>query len=297
MKNNLHKEGFDFLTIGDKKYFDIISLSVNQINKIYPNAKTFIYDWGFDNKQKEILKNKKNVILLSWNKLFLDVNVTFTSLLQKLKIVYGIRINNIRTFLSFLKKKKYSKDQYSEFIKRQILFANKVFVFLDHAKKNKQNFVFLDGDACVINRFDELLADNFDIGVTLRRKSEINLKFGECVALNSGVIFFFGSANKNEKFIKLWLKKTLSIKEPWVEQTALSRMLLEVDPYIFNDYYKVVALNSNNERINVKVLPCEIYNYNWIEEGFNPKIQKILHFKSGRHIRKIFDETIAKIDE
>lgn len=297
MKNNLQKEKFDFLTIGDKKYFDFISLSVNQINKIYPEKKIFIYDWGFNNKQKEILKNKKNVILLSWNKLFLDVNITFTSFLQKLKIVYGIRINNIRTFFSFLKKKKYLKNQYSEFIKRQMLFANKVFCFSHFAKKYKDNFVFLDGDACVINRFDELFVDNFDIGVTLRRKSEINLKFGDCTALNSGVIFFFGGVNKNEKFIKLWVKKTLSIKEPWVEQTALSRMLLEVDPYIFEDYYKEVALGSNNEQINVKVLPCEIYNYNWIEEGFDPKKIKILHFKSGRYMRKILNKTITKLHE
>lgn len=282
MKNNLHKGGFDFLTIGDKKYFDLISLSVNQINKIYPDAKIFIYDWGFTPNQAGYLKRQANVEVIRWSIL----NLHLAKLCDLLKVfIKGGFSGKYKEYLSFIRH-----------IRLENLYANKVFVFGDHAKKHSRNFVFLDGDAFIINKFDELFEKNFDIGVTLRRKNEVDIRFGNCNALNSGVIFFFGG-EKNKKFIELWMKKMNNINERYIEQTALSRMLLEVNQDIFTGDYKSASLHSDNEKIIIKTLPCEIYNYNWIEEGVDFEHVKILHFKCGRYHTKEFNHIVKILSE
>ena len=41
-------------------------------------------------------------------------------------------------------------------------------------------------------------------------------------------------------------------------------------------------------------MPCERYNYNWIEEGFDKKRNKILHFKSNRFNKLEFQKIISR---
>ena len=185
----------NFVTIGDKNFFEPINFSVDQINKIYPESKTFVYDWGFTETQKEILK-QKGAYVLAWDIIDNNIVIKFSSFFQKIKVIYGIR--DIRSFLIFLRDKKYKKRSSLKMIKRENLFINKTLCLQDYIKNFGGNFVFLDGDAFIINNFDEILEQDFDIGVTLRRKHEIRLGFGECNALNAGVLFFLGGNEKNK---------------------------------------------------------------------------------------------------
>lgn len=261
---------FSFLTIGDKKYFDTILISAKQAKKIYPDSRFFIYDWGFTPEQIISLKKNTNVEIVKWNILRLELSLIIR---WAYAMVRGRLLGN--KFMASL--------QPIRNIKIENLYVNKVFCFLDYIKRFGGNFIFLDGDAFIINSFDELLKQDFDICVTLRRKSEINLGIGGCSALNAGVIFFLGGTEKNKEFINLWIKKINKTEERWIEQTALSRMLLDANPTIFDDFYKETILNADNGNVKIKILPCEIYNYNWIEEGLDRNKVKIVHLKSGRH--------------
>lgn len=282
----------NFVTIGDKNFFRTIIFSVRQVKKLYPESKFYIYDWGFTDKQIDKINNHNNTTIIRWEKKFIDLNIQFNNFFQKLGVVYGI--NNIKGLIRYIIKTK-SRDNYLNFIKREMKFANKLFCLLDICKKSKENFIFLDGDAFLINRIDELFNMDFDIGVTLRRKREINLEKGNCMGLNAGVIIFKGGA-KNRTFLDFWKSQMLRTNECFVEQTSLTRIIEKIDKNIFDNYYNEGALTLSDQKIKIKIFPCEVYNYNWIEEGFNKEKNKILHFKGGRHSKEKFNNLIKELE-
>jgi hypothetical protein len=276
----------NFLTIGDKKFFHTISLSVNQINRLYPDSNVFIYDWGFTDRQLRFFEELSNVQIIKWR--IHDYKIRIVASWIKGLITGKFFSGNLIKSLRPVKH-----------IRKENIFINKIFCFLDYVEKFGGNFVFLDGDAFLINRFDEIEEQEFDIGVTLRRKSEIKLDFGDCGVLNSGVIFFLGETNKNKMFLELWIKEVWRTNEPLIEQTSLSRMLLSINPQVSSGHFEEkLFLESDGGKIVVKILPCEIYNYNWIEE-FDPvsdaRKVKILHFKSGRFNTPLFKEIANKL--
>ena len=59
------------------------------------------------------------------------------------------------------------------------------------------NIIWIDDDAVVINRFDEVFGSEFDIGVTLRSKYDERKQ--EISPLNAGVLFFNTSSEKKSE--------------------------------------------------------------------------------------------------
>ena len=55
----------NFILIGDKNFFLLISYSIKLLIKFYPDSKFFIYDWGFTEAQKKILNSLPNLILIN----------------------------------------------------------------------------------------------------------------------------------------------------------------------------------------------------------------------------------------
>ena len=60
----------NFMTIGDKKYFPFINLSIKQVMKFYPSSKFFIYDWEFTRSQRKVIKSFHSTGLIDWTKKF-----------------------------------------------------------------------------------------------------------------------------------------------------------------------------------------------------------------------------------
>jgi len=263
-----------FVTMGDASFFYIIYHSVCQVEKLYPGAIFYVYDWGFSSDQVMQLGKKKDVIIVPWQD----------------QVDYNNGWKTLKTnFSQYVKSRILHRKDIIVRLKHEYLLSRKPYCFLDCASRVEKNIIFLDGDAFLVNKIDELFFQQFDIGVTIRPENEIKTieKDGACQILNSGVIFFFADSDKIQCFIKKWIllmeKSTLALRE----QTTLTQLIQKADKDIFTK--KEGLLSCTDKNLRIKVLPCEMYNYNWIERGFNPEINKILHFKGGRHTPEQFN--------
>lgn len=264
---------FDFVTIGDTNFFKTIVVSAKQIARLYPGKKVTIYDWGFTSKQRDVLQQQSHVTLIPWKQKRITLGFEYVK-----NYVFNLSWSDIKGFHFLTNHRK------------EALLANKVFCLIDYVTNHGENFIFLDGDAIVINRFDEASSDSFDIGVTVRRPGEVDLKFGKCRGLNAGVVFFLGGQRVNQLFLETWKKEMLQTKEPLVEQTSLTRIVERGSSTLD---IGSVQIPIDGEDVTVRILPCELYNYNWIEEGVDWNAQRILHFKSGRLHTRVWSDLSA----
>ena len=139
------------------------------------------------------------------------------------------------------------------------------------------------------------------MAVTLRRKEERSDGFNNCRLLNVGVMFFLGNYETNQALINQWYQDARQTNELYSEQTSLTRLLLRLDPEIFQQMGAIRELKLDDSHfLKVKVLDCNIYNFSWIEELKNEddlRTIKIVHFKNERfnteEFRKI--STLLKI--
>jgi hypothetical protein len=174
------------------------------------------------------------------------------------------------------------------------------FLCIEHFNDTyKTKFIFLDADAFIINKFDGLFDGSFDVGVTVRPKQEWSFTYNNCTILNVGVIFFLGEHTANTQLITAWHNELKVIQEINCEQTALTRLLHRCKTDIFTDTQSVQTITVGAEPVRIRVLRCEDYNFNWIEEFDVDKHRhrvKILHLKSGRFETPLFKKIATKLN-
>ena len=132
--------------------------------------------------------------------------------------------------------------------------------------------VYLDGDAQLCGKLDEIVTDDYDVGVTLRDPSEFESKWyrdheGIVKFVNAGVIFF-NPTKATKTFINTWQKLTQEVGN---DQKALNKLTC---PERCPEVNSVHILNG----VRVKYFPGKQYNYYYFDEGFVSNI-KIMHFK------------------
>jgi hypothetical protein len=272
----------NFMTMGDDNFFHTIKYSVGQVARLYPEAHFFVYDWGFTEPQVSDLAGDK-VTIVPWVK-------------KAHHLPFKTYVGVFRP-LVFRKTRWLIRSGFRRLQRNLFIFTQKPFCIQDCLRRSSGDLVFLDGDAFIVDRIDEVLGQDFNVGVTLRRQHEIVFpaKNGVCSALNVGVMFFKGSMSVLEAFIERWNTEIEVTRDYCMEQTALSNIVARIRKDIYDGYNKTGVLETRGERVKIKVLPCEEYNFNWIEEGFDRQKNKILHFKGGRHSREAFEELREKI--
>lgn len=277
-----------FMSQGDAAYFPTIQLSVHQAGRFYPDAPFYVYDWGFSPAQAAHLQQMKNVVLIDWKEKLIQFDsskfVNWSDL-KKPGVTVTARFKALILKYLLLKPDAWRsvRQLNAEHRSKESLLCNKPFCILDCLNRHKSSMVFLDGDAFLIDRIDEFLGTDFDIGVTLRRPHEISFRVNGCQALNSGVISFGPRHQNTTGFLKYWINFMQGTSEYLVEQTALTRLIHVENRDIFNGYYRFGAVSTGEALATVKTFPCDIYNYNWIEEGIDRSVIKIVHLKGGRH--------------
>lgn len=253
----------NFITIGDQNFFPFINYSIKNLIKFYPNCKIFIYDWGFTFNQKQILNTYHISEIIDWT--------------QKLNSDSYKKI--ITKYIG------YNPDK--DVRLREYQFNQKPICILDCAKRIKENLIYLDGDTVLINPIDEVIKQDFNIGVTILSQNLIKKakKIGIKGGLNAGVMFFKLDSQTLQLFIKEWLKRIKITERIWIEQSALLSIVEESNKNILFDYYSEGNLKIGRKNLKIKTFPFSIYNNFKIERGFDLYKTKILHFK-GR-TRKI----------
>ncbi|MFT6906810.1 MAG: hypothetical protein ACJAS1_003482 [Oleiphilaceae bacterium] len=144
----------------------------------------------------------------------------------------------------------------------------------DCLKKHQDFTVYVDGDAVLHDKIDEVVSDDYDIGVTLRRPSELQGAWYDEYSdiakfLNAGVIFF-NPTPATLKFVEMWKHKTYEVEN---DQKALNLLACE------DDYPEINSISVING-VRIKYFPGDQYNYYYFNEGLVPNI-KIMHFKGN----------------
>jgi hypothetical protein len=296
-----------FLTIGDDAFFDSIRISVHQARRFHPQASFYVYDWGFTDSQRAELKAVSNVEgVIDWTDRFVDLpvidEVDWARVMQEVetKRPPGSLLDRLKGIISkyLLYRKQHWKsweEKGQAHQQKEWLLAQKPFCMLDCLRRTSGRMVFLDGDAFLTGDIHGILGEDFDVGVTLRRMDEVRDGRNNCQVLNSGVIFFNGSSNKIQNFVEAWIEQMRDTREYLIEQTALTRLIAQSNPQIFDGYFNQGVASCKEVDIQICTLPCDRYNFNWIEEGVNPETTKIVHFKGKRHSKEKFQNMLQKI--
>jgi hypothetical protein len=125
--------------------------------------------------------------------------------------------------------------------------------------------IWLDADAFLQDKIDEIFTDDYDVGVTERDPREVkkyanNPKVG---SINSGVIFFRRSRRLLD-FVNRWQLRAIAHN---LEQQGLNELV-----------------NTGLPGIRIKKFPCRIYN-NYYFDSQNKHPVKVIHYKGGRQRR------------
>jgi hypothetical protein len=293
------RRDINFITIADSKFFEPAFLSAEQVLKFYPNSKLYIYDWGFTETQRRKLENMQHITVLPWQMKFIPIEIKLGRMFGLKKLLGIYRWRDLLHNILFARQEIFNFKTVLKIPVSEMRFFNK-FLCIKHFNDTfKENFIFIDADAFLINPIDELLDDSFDLGVTIRRKTELSLSYNNCTVLNVGMLFFFGGYEKNKTIIDAWRDELDITNEVSCEQTALTRLLYKAEPDIYNDQNRTWKIRFESCVVRIKILPCEIYNYNWVEE-FDPERDKnkvkILHFKSGRFNTPIFKKISEELN-
>lgn len=274
--------------MGDTKYFKTVLLSVKQSEQFYMGRRFLIYDWGFEEDQLDTLSSFPGVEIIPWRNRLINADRLFA---------------NITPIKKFIKKNLLRQPDYTILKsrwQRELYLNEKCYCILDAAVKINGPFLFLDADAFIVNRIDELINIDCDVIVTLRPLEEIERARRDGVRheINSGVILFNKNKNKVIAFIIEWIKEMNieSLKrEPLSEQTGLSDLILKGDGNAFTKSNNSVEILIGDLTIKCRIVPTINYNYNSVEDGFDPNINRILHLKRGRGFTTVIDEIEAKL--
>ena len=137
--------------------------------------------------------------------------------------------------------------------------------------EHDETLLYLDGDALLLQRIDEMESNDYDIAVTVRKEAESYINHKYMGALNAGVIIFKKN-NATMRFVDDWVSKA---NEENNDQTGLNVLLKK---YIALDK---IGQTIGKDNLKVKLLPCEIYNNYYSLDSEELKKVKIRHFKGG----------------
>lgn len=137
--------------------------------------------------------------------------------------------------------------------------------------------IYLDGDAILNAPVDEVFRDEFDVGVTLRKKDEQGTACPKITGYIQAGVMFFVNSQKVRGFVSNWEEAT---KEFGSDQWALNELL---DAFSWEERNVTVDVGD----LRVKVLATEEYNCYYLDKGFSEE-NKIVHFK-GKY-RRYFDK-------
>jgi len=266
----------NIISMGDAKFFSTVLFSIFQAAKHYPDSTFILYDWGFEPEQKKKLLQFPSVTLINWTDRLVEANRVFR------------RDKGIKHFLKAKVLRHPDVRRPLNEWQREFLLDEKCYCILDACIRGEDSFLFLDADAFLVNRIDELISTRNDVMITLRPLHEIEeaRKRGSRHDINSGVIFFNKDKIKTLTFIIEWIKEMNILnlqRHPLSEQTALSNLVLRGNIDSYSEGKGDVDIPIGDLIVTCGIVSTDTYNYNSIEDGFDPEKNRILHLKSGRY--------------
>ena len=154
------------------------------------------------------------------------------------------------------------------------LFMKPVLILKSMLATEEEMVVWIDGDATLIGMIDEVQDGTFDVGVTVRPKTDKKSNY-----INAGVVFF-NNNDASKQFLRNWIT---AIEETRSDQIVLEEILLSA---IGTPLWDIIGSVHDVGGARVKLFDCERYNnFMFRDESGDPTYDpsmKIIHFK-GRH--------------
>lgn len=279
----------NFVTQTHEGRADVVAANAAAIERLYPEGQFFVYDGGLSEASRERLASFDTTVVVDWRH-EADYAAQEGALAAHLADVESkIRDN---TYLAHLYEEVLGFDfTYSEVERWNFYMRQKPRSILDLTDRVAGNIVWLDDDAIVANRFDEVFDVEFDVGVTLRSQYD-QVKEG-LSALNAGVLFFNTSSDAIRAFVTTWLQ-TIDEMEltKHREQDALSKLVRKADPQLYDEYYAAGDLTVDGTDLTVRTFPCHRYNFRNFKGGIEPDVNKIFHFHGGSTLTKDFNRDL-----
>jgi len=148
----------------------------------------------------------------------------------------------------------------------------------DALENNAGWMAWVDADAFIIRPIDEVLTDDYDVGVTMRKKIERGrTKYPDISGYLQAGVVFFNNTDKARQFVELWEAVTPGLY-PQSDQYGLNELVREATD--LTEYDKVF---TTKDGIRVKVFKCEVYNYYYFDGGVKDEA-RIVHFRGSKRL-------------
>jgi len=139
-------------------------------------------------------------------------------------------------------------------------------------KEHQELTVYIDGDAELRDCIDEIDSGDYDVGVTLRDKAELESEwhkehFEIVKFVNAGVIFF-NNTPATAKFLDAWERLTDEVGN---DQMALNQLTCQ-------DHQPEIGSIEIINGVRIKYFSCLKYNFYYFDEKL-PRGAKVYHFK------------------
>lgn len=292
-----------FFLIADENFKTPIEKSLNLLKQLYPKSTIYLYDWGLEPETASAFKKQHPLLeIIDWRARMQarrkNLTPPFKRELTNMILSHELLFhkNKIKKTLVYFYLRFFNTQRLKKRIDFENIIIEKLHAAVDCSKRAGKHFVmWLDADAFLTQRIDELIDPKYDFYLTNRRASEIRLTENNCSALNTGVMVWGPNERARTKFLSFWADEAEKCREYIRDQTSFVRI---VQPYAGSALEKDnSSFNMNidkNTSLAFKIVPCEIYNFNWIEELLNSGISpdksspKVLHFKGARHYEDQF---------
>jgi len=174
------------------------------------------------------------------------------------------------------------------------LYAQKPYVIARTLEASPNDLVFIDADAIVLKRLDEVFDLEFDMALTAEAPQDVVVGPWppECterpayphIAINVGVMFVRHSP-RMRPLLDAWIREMEAVHHLSIEQTALAQLIYRLAPQFYEGHYRTHILElDGGARASVLALPMPRYNFLKVrpaDRGFGPEVH-VAHFAGGK---------------
>lgn len=275
--------GLSFVTQGDELFSLPLRCLASTVGRHHPEATLYVYDGGLTNETRAELAAADVVEIVDWrDEASYDPGATER---WRLRAEDAIQANQA---LRHVIEKRIGYGFLATRRRKDFYMQLKQATMLDCANRVDGPLVWIDSDAVLLDRLDEVLDADFDVGITSRPKIESahmnrHLDTADSYDLNAGVVVFNCSPSTARDFVEAWIDEIDALPLTTDrEQTALVNLCRRTETDVFGAFHDTAEIDLGGATATLCNLPGPVYNHTNLQSGIDPDDQKILHFKGRR---------------
>ena len=299
-----------FVFFGTDDYHFLIRKNIELLRRLYPKADVLVYDWGDKFGHPSCSSFPSDVEVINWSGRIVDTMGLLDALGETTRFELAKAFNS-RDQASFRRRfnkfflKRYPKSSPSRRILGQAmryenLLLHKCYALGDCARRvGERRFFFLDADAYLVERLDDLYEGDPDIIMPMIERKKQNWEQNNCHALSDGIMGFGADVKVRTAFLDAWYKSLDSNIETLRVIASLSRMVKSRDTnsHVLEDW-KLATVDFDGVPVRIRTIPNHIYNsvLNYEYDGGDLSAVKVLHLSGVAQNQELFERFIGIVE-